>query len=133
MQEFLYQKSKSNRLALFNFPHTEGGYRLDKTTQNRRRCGAGPNHHHGGSMKMIITGVCLFLLSGCGVLPQKSAIPEQELLVDKEIHSMSRLEVVNAIQDCQVARTRAVVIYGKRKVGGVTRDVVVDVSCAPLY
>lgn len=82
---------------------------------------------------MIIVGTCLLFLGGCGVLPNKSAIPEQELLVDKEIHSMSRLEVVNAIQDCQVAKTRAVVIYGKRKIGGVTRDIVVDVSCAPLY
>jgi len=46
---------------------------------------------------------------------------------------MTRLEVVSAIQDCQVAKTRAVVIYAKRKVGGMTRDIVVDVSCAPLY
>lgn len=84
-------------------------------------------------MKMIIVGTCLLFLGGCGVLPQKNAIPEQDLLIDKEIHAMSRLEVVNAIQDCQVAKTRAVMIYGKRKVGGVTRDVVVDVSCAPLY
>jgi hypothetical protein len=26
-----------------------------------------------------------------------------------------------------------VVIYGRRAVGGVTRDVVIDVTCAPLY
>jgi hypothetical protein len=84
-------------------------------------------------MRMIIIGTCVLLFSGCGVLPQKSEIPEQELLVDDKVHAMSRLEVVTAIQDCQAARTRAVVIYGKRKVGGVTRDIVVDVSCAPLY
>lgn len=59
--------------------------------------------------------------------------PEQKLVVDKEVHSMSRLETANAIQDCQAARTRAVVIYGRRNVGGVTRDVVIDVTCAPLY
>jgi hypothetical protein len=46
---------------------------------------------------------------------------------------MSRLEVMSAITECQTARTRAVMIYGKRKVGGVTRDIVVDVTCAPLY
>ena len=84
-------------------------------------------------MRMIIIGACALLFSGCGVLPQKAEIPEQELLVDEKVHAMSRLEVVTAIQDCQVAKTRAVVIYGKRKVGGVTRDIVVDVSCAPLY
>lgn len=84
-------------------------------------------------MRMIIIGTCVILLSGCGVLPKKSEIPEQELLVDEQVHSMSRLEVMNAINECQSVRTRAVVVYGKRKIGGVTRDIVVDVTCAPLY
>jgi hypothetical protein len=88
-------------------------------------------------MKMIVIGACVLLFSGCGVMqkpePKKSAMPEQELLVDEQVHAMSRLEVMNAIGECQTARTRAVVIYGKRKIGGVTRDIVVDVSCAPLY
>ena len=84
-------------------------------------------------MNMIIAGVCLLFFSGCGILPDKNAMPEQELIVEDKVHSMSRLEVVTAIQDCQVARTRAVVIYGKRKVGGMTRDIVVDVTCAPIY
>jgi len=84
-------------------------------------------------MKIIITGVCLLFLSGCGIMSNKQAMPEQQLIVDDKVHSMSRLEVVTAIQDCQVAKTRAVVIYAKRKVGGMTRDIVVDVSCAPLY
>jgi hypothetical protein len=84
-------------------------------------------------MRMLIIGTCVLLFSGCGVMPKKAEIPEQELLVDDKVHAMSRLEVMNAIGECQTARTRAVVIYGKRKVGGVTRDIVVDVSCAPLY
>jgi starvation-inducible outer membrane lipoprotein len=84
-------------------------------------------------MRMIIIGTCVLLFSGCGVIPKKPEIPEQELLVDEQVHSMSRLEVMNAINECQSARTRAVVVYGKRKVGGVTRDIVVDVTCAPLY
>jgi len=84
-------------------------------------------------MKMIIIGTCVLLFSGCGVIPQKPEIPEQELLVDKEVHAMSRMEVMSAITECQTARTRASLVYGKRKVGGVTRDIVVDVICAPLY
>ena len=84
-------------------------------------------------MRMLIIGTCVLLFSGCGVVPKKPEVPEQELLVDDKVHAMSRLEVMNAIGECQTARTRAVVIYGKRKVGGVTRDIVVDVSCAPLY
>ena len=84
-------------------------------------------------MKIIIAGVCLLFLSGCGSTPDKLAMPEQQLVVDDKVHSMSRLEVVTAIQDCQVAKTRAIMIYAKRKVGGMTRDIVVDVTCAPLY
>jgi hypothetical protein len=84
-------------------------------------------------MRMIIIGTCVLLFSGCGVIPKKSEVPEQELLLDDKVHAMSRLEVMNAIAECQTVRTRAVVIYGKRKVGGVTRDIVVDVTCAPLY
>ena len=84
-------------------------------------------------MRMVIIGTCVLLFSGCGLMPKKDEIPQQELLVDEKVHAMSRLEVMNAIADCQTVRTRAVVIYGKRKVGGVTRDIVVDVSCAPLY
>ena len=84
-------------------------------------------------MKIITIGVCLLILSGCSSTPDKNAMPEQWLVVDDKVHSMSRLEVVTAIQDCQIAKTRAVVIYGKRKVGGMTRDIVVDVTCAPLY
>jgi len=84
-------------------------------------------------MRMIIIGTCVLLFSGCGVMPQKSEVPEQELLVDDKVHAMLRLEVMNAISECQTVRTRAVVIYGKRKIGGVTRDIVVDVTCAPLY
>ena len=88
-------------------------------------------------MRMIIIGTCVLLFSGCGMMPKsepkKMAIPEQELLLDEQVHAMSRLEVMNAIAECQTVRTRAVVIYGKRKVGGVTRDIVVDVTCAPLY
>ena len=84
-------------------------------------------------MKIIIAGVCLLFLAGCSSTPNKQAMPEQLLIVDDKVHSMSRLEVVTAIQDCQVAKTRAVMIYAKRKVGGMTRDIVVDVSCAPLY
>jgi hypothetical protein len=84
-------------------------------------------------MRMIIIGTCVLLFSGCGIMPKKDEIPQQELLLDDKVHAMSRLEVMNAIAECQTIRTRAVVIYGKRKVGGVTRDIVVDVTCAPLY
>ena len=75
-------------------------------------------------------------LTGCATNPvDQSGVtpPPQKLIVDKEVHAMTRLETANAIQDCQAARTRAVVIYGRRAVGGVTRAVGIDVTCARLY
>jgi hypothetical protein len=44
---------------------------------------------------------------------------------------MSRNEIITAINECETNNTRAVMIYGKRKVNGHITDVVIDVSCAP--
>jgi uncharacterized protein YcfL len=82
-------------------------------------------------MRLLVLSAAL--LTGCATTTTTSNPPAQHLVVDKEVHAMTRLETANAIQDCQAARTRAVVIYGRRQVGGVTRDVVIDVTCAPLY
>lgn len=82
-------------------------------------------------MRLIVLSAAL--LTGCATTTTTSNPPAQHLVVDKEVHAMSRLETANAIQDCQAAKTRAIVIYGRRQVGGVTRDVVIDVTCAPLY
>ena len=84
-------------------------------------------------MKLVIA-LLPALVTGCAITETgNSSHPTQKVIVDKEVHAMTRLETANAIQDCQAARTRAVVIYGRRNVGGVTRDVVIDVTCAPLY
>jgi hypothetical protein len=90
-------------------------------------------HKRKKKMKRLLI---VLALTGCATTnPGDYSVtpPTQKLVVDKEVHAMTRLETANAIQDCQAARTRAVVIYGRRAVGGVTRDVVIDVTCAPLY
>lgn len=56
----------------------------------------------------------------------------QTLILDKEINAMSRNEVINAITECENNSTRAVMLFAKRKINGVTADVVVDVTCAPI-
>ena len=83
-------------------------------------------------MRLIVLSAAL--LTGCATtIPTTYNPPAQSLIVDKEVVALSRLETANAIQDCQAAKTRAIVIYGRRIVGGVSRDVVIDVTCAPLY
>jgi uncharacterized protein YcfL len=80
-------------------------------------------------MKTIFTVASIaLLLTACASKP-----PEQNLILDKDIQGMSRNEVILAINECEANKTRAVVIYAKRKINSYTTDVVVDVSCAPKY
>jgi len=69
-------------------------------------------------------------MTGCSTT---SELPNSSLIVDKEIRGMSRNEVIMAINECEVNRTRAVVIMAKQKISGRTTDVVTDVTCAPKY
>lgn len=57
--------------------------------------------------------------------------PNVELDSDKFIRTMTRNEVIMAINECESNGTRAVVINGRRKVNGYSTEVVIDVTCAP--
>lgn len=73
-------------------------------------------------------------LSGCAThwTGDKPPTPaQQELIIDKQIYSMSRNEVISAVRECESAGLRAGLIYGKRKVNGFNADIVLDVTCAP--
>lgn len=68
----------------------------------------------------------MLFLAGC------STTANQTLIIDKEVNAMSRTEVINAITECEENGTRALMLFAKRKINGVTADVVVDVTCAPV-
>lgn len=68
------------------------------------------------------------LLTACA---SKTETPNASLVIDKEVQPMSRNEVIVAIQECEEAKTRAVIVYSKRKINNFTSDIVVDVTCAP--
>ena len=72
------------------------------------------------------------VLVGCA-----SALPPQQkgqvLVMDKQIHAMSRNEVINAVTECEGNNLRASMVYAKRQVNGFAVDVVIDVVCAPKY
>lgn len=71
-------------------------------------------------------------ISGCATTASSQPTPvEQVLVIDKQIHSMSRNEVITAINECKTAGLRSVMMYGKRKVNGYSADIVIDVTCAP--
>jgi hypothetical protein len=83
----------------------------------------------------------LFLLmTGCAAgsswqasLGEPAGGAEQRMVLDKDIHAMSRNEVIVAVQECESSGLRAVMVFGKRKINNYTADVVADVTCAPKY
>ena len=71
------------------------------------------------------------LLVGCGSpQPQYKA---QELIMDRQVHAMSRNEIISAVQECEGNGLRASMVYSKRMINGHSADIVVDVMCAPRY
>lgn len=80
-------------------------------------------------MKMFTLIIVCATLISCS----STSTPSQTLLIDKEVSAMSRNEVIIAVKECEVSRMRAVLVMGKRKIGNHTADVIVDVTCAPLY
>lgn len=81
-------------------------------------------------MKYLI----LLLMTGCAASnPWVADTPEQKMTIDKDIHAMSRNEVILAVQECESSGLRAVMITAKRKINNHTADIVADVTCAPKY
>ena len=85
----------------------------------------------------------LLILSGCAAGSSwnasmmdgsiGSSTAEQKMVLDKDIHAMSRNEVILAVQECESSGLRAVMVIAKRKINNYTTDVVADVTCAPKY
>ena len=72
----------------------------------------------------------LLVLVGCASEPK---MVEQQLIMDKQIQSMGRNEVIDAVKQCETSGLRAITVFGKRKINGYTAEPIVDVTCAPRY
>ena len=72
----------------------------------------------------------LLALVGCA---SESKITEQQLIMDKQIQSMGRNEVIDAIKQCETSNLRAITVFGKRKINGYTAETIVDVTCGPKF
>lgn len=71
------------------------------------------------------------LLTACGSpAPQYKS---QELIMDRQVHAMSRNQIINAVQECEGNGLRASMVYSKRMINGHSADIVVDVICAPKF
>ena len=82
----------------------------------------------------------ILLISVCGVLGACSSTgtvysqaPSQQLIMDKQVSSLTRNEVINGVTECEAAGLRAVVVTTKRSINGFTSDIPVEVTCMPKH
>ena len=59
--------------------------------------------------------------------------PVVPIVVDLQAQQMSRNDVILATQECESNGLRAVVVTGKRMVGGMMSDIIIDVQCLPKF
>ena len=59
--------------------------------------------------------------------------PVVPVVVDPQAQQMSRNEVILATQECEGNNLRAAVVTGKRMVGGMMSDIIIDVQCLPKF
>lgn len=78
-------------------------------------------------------------IAGCTNLGSTTSnsitVPEAvtALAVDKEMPPMSRSEVIAAINECEAAGTRPILINAKRKVNNQIVPSIIEVTCLPKY
>jgi hypothetical protein len=93
----------------------------------------------------VITGILfvgfvvfMLLLNGCSSTSGTtgtvySQAPSQQLILDKQVASLTRNEVINGVTECEGAGLRAHVITTKRSINGFTADIPVEVTCMPKF
>ena len=76
----------------------------------------------------------LLFLTGCSTPGTVySQAPSQQLIIDKQVASLTRNEVIHGVTECEGAGLRAHVITTKRSINGFTADIPVEVTCMPKY
>jgi len=76
----------------------------------------------------------LLMLGGCstpGTVYNQA--PTQQLVIDKQVASLTRNEVISGVTECEGAGLRAHVVTTKRSINGYTADIPVEVTCMPKY
>ena len=82
-------------------------------------------------MKYLLIPVVLSLAACSTVDPY--AMPNSQLITDREVMPLSRSEIIMAVRECESNNLQAFLITSKRKVANQSSPVVIEVSCAPSY
>jgi hypothetical protein len=83
---------------------------------------------------MVVLVIGLLFLTGCstpGTVHNQA--PSQQLIIDKQVASLTRNEVIHGVTECEGAGLRAHVITTKRQINGFTSDIPVEVTCMPKH
>ena len=79
--------------------------------------------------------VAMLFLTGCSSFGTSGTVynqaPSQQLILDKQVASLTRNEVIHGVTECEGAGLRAHVITTKRQINGFTADIPVEVTCMP--
>ena len=78
-------------------------------------------------MKKLIVLAPLVLV-GCASQPMG-----QNLVVERDVHPLTRGEQIEAMHECRGADFRPRIIYARKLVNGRYTEVVIDVICANKY
>jgi hypothetical protein len=85
---------------------------------------------------LVVALFALLFLTGCAKPPVISSYvppPSQQLILDKQVASLTRNEIINGVTECEGAGLRAHVITTKRQINGFTADIPVEVTCMPKH
>lgn len=81
-------------------------------------------------MKMFILAPACLILGGC---VSASSIPEQKMVLEKDVYAISRSETIDAVKECESSGLRAIPIWGQRKINGRPAPIVVEIACGPSW
>ena len=83
-------------------------------------------------MKYLLIPAILSL-AACSTGHDPYAMPNSQLITDREVMPLSRSEIIMAVRECESNNLQAFLITSKRKVANQSSPVVIEVSCAPSY
>jgi len=83
-------------------------------------------------MKYLLIPAVLSL-AACSTAHDPYAMPNSQLITDREVMPLSRTEIIMAVRECESNNLQAFLITSKRKVANQSTPVVIEVTCAPSY
>jgi len=92
------------------------------------------NSHMNTALRALTGATLCTLAVGCSTLNKPGELSEEstsKLVVDKEVPPLTRMEVINGINECEAAGLRPIVLSARRRVNNTMVPSVIEVTCLP--